>query len=435
MKLSNGKNKKSIAFYSYHLNEAKYKTIEQFAIQAREYKNQISKIYFDNYFHKQHISCFDFIKAMNVYRDKTFSSSIFIQICKQIYEKYNKKKPPKTMVKFKQLSFIGINQCKVKMFEESNNKYTNGIINFNIAKVGMIEIPFRYSKQYHGNLEEIKYSLTGRYKEQYRKQYTCTLLGNNKVKITIAIDCDEQPIQHTMNHIEGVDVNCKHNLLQCSDGYSVDYDRKLVNKIQKQCKKLDTIQSTKQKRGLDTSLTYAQLQVNLKNRRRSISMVEQLLVKLFKHCQKHKIDHLVFEDLDKFTGKSKTKNTEFDLNYHRLMSILHLVDIKNMAIRIGKKYGITVSLTNSEYTSQECSHCHHISKNNRTSQEKFKCEKCGMEMNADLNASINIKERINSNVLRESFHDEADTNIFVPTITNHKDFTHSYMYWNHIMYY
>ena len=117
------------------------------------------------------------------------------------------------------------------------------------------------------------------------------------------------------------------------------------------------------------------------------------------------------------------------------MNILHLVDIKNIAIRIGKKYGITVSLTNSEYTSQECSHCHHISHNNRKSQEKFKCEKCGMEMNADLNASINIKERINSNVLRESFHDEADANVFIPTITNHKDFTHSYMYWNHIMYF
>ena len=123
------------------------------------------------------------------------------------------------------------------------------------------------------------------------------------------------------------------------------------------------------------------------------------------------------------------------MNYHRLMNILHLVDIKNIAIRIGKKYGITVSLTNSEYTSQECSHCHHISHNNRKSQEKFKCEKCGMEMNADLNASMNIKERVESNVLRESFHDEKTTNVFVPTITNHNDFTHSYMYWNHIMYF
>ena len=303
MKCSNGKNKKSIAFYSYHLNETKYKTLEQFALKVREYQNQISKIYFDNYFHKQHISCCDFIKVMNIYRDKKFSSAVFQHICKHIYEKYNKKKPPKKMVEFKQLSFIGINQCKVKMFEESNNKYTNGIINFNIANVGMIEIPFRYSKQYHGNLDDIKYSMAGPNKEQFQKQYTCTLLGNNQVKITIAIDYDEPTILHTMNHIEGVDVNCKHNLLQCSDGYSVDYDRKLVSKIQKQYKKLDSIQGTKQKRGLDTSLTYAQLQVNLKNIRRSVAMVEQLLVKLFKHCQKHHIDHLVFEDLDKFTGK------------------------------------------------------------------------------------------------------------------------------------
>ena len=62
MKLSKGKNKKTIAFYSYHLNEAKYKTIEKVALKVQEYQNQISKIYFDNYFHKQHIRCFDFVK-------------------------------------------------------------------------------------------------------------------------------------------------------------------------------------------------------------------------------------------------------------------------------------------------------------------------------------------------------------------------------------
>ena len=327
---------------------------------------------------------------MKIYRDKEFSSSFFQQICKQVYE-----------------------------------KYTNGIINFNIPKQGVICIPFRHSKKYHGDLSDITYSMTGANKSQFQKLYTCTLLGKDKLKITIVED-DNGTYTTSINHIEGIDVNVKHNLLQCSDGFSVDYDRKLVTKIIKQRKKYDRIVSTKMKRNIDHTITEKQYHLSKKNSRRSISMVEQCLVKLFKHCNKNGIDHLVFEDLGKFTGRLKITNKEFDVNYKRLMYAVKLVDIKNIAERIGKKYGITISLTNPEYTSQECSCCHHISKKNRQTQELFKCENCGFELNADLNASINIKNRILSNVLRKSCHQEIKPNKFIPIGIKHEEFKQIY---------
>ena len=43
-----------------------------------------------------------------------------------------------------------------------------------------------------------------------------------------------------------------------------------------------------------------------------------------------------------------------------------------------------------KFTSQKCSSCNHISKENRLTQSKFLCVECGHQMNADLNASINI---------------------------------------------
>ena len=43
-----------------------------------------------------------------------------------------------------------------------------------------------------------------------------------------------------------------------------------------------------------------------------------------------------------------------------------------------------------QYTSQKCSRCGHVDKNNRKSQEIFKCTACGFEENADYNASLNI---------------------------------------------
>jgi len=45
---------------------------------------------------------------------------------------------------------------------------------------------------------------------------------------------------------------------------------------------------------------------------------------------------------------------------------------------------------NPKYTSQTCSSCGHISKENRLTQSKFKCIKCNFSLNADYNASINI---------------------------------------------
>ncbi|MFO7932075.1 MAG: transposase [Desulfosalsimonas sp.] len=42
-------------------------------------------------------------------------------------------------------------------------------------------------------------------------------------------------------------------------------------------------------------------------------------------------------------------------------------------------------------TSQTCSACGHMSKNNRKSQSRFVCEECGLEINADHNAAINIQ--------------------------------------------
>jgi len=55
-----------------------------------------------------------------------------------------------------------------------------------------------------------------------------------------------------------------------------------------------------------------------------------------------------------------------------------------------KRNGGEFIRVNPKYTSQKCSSCGHISKENRISQAKFKCTKCGLEMNADYNASLNI---------------------------------------------
>ena len=48
---------------------------------------------------------------------------------------------------------------------------------------------------------------------------------------------------------------------------------------------------------------------------------------------------------------------------------------------------------NPKHTSQTCSECGHVAKENRTTQEHFHCVACGHENNADVNAAQNIFKR------------------------------------------
>jgi transposase len=45
------------------------------------------------------------------------------------------------------------------------------------------------------------------------------------------------------------------------------------------------------------------------------------------------------------------------------------------------------------HTSQTCSHCGHQARNNRRSQSLFLCRSCGYQLNADLNAAYNIRDK------------------------------------------
>ncbi len=55
--------------------------------------------------------------------------------------------------------------------------------------------------------------------------------------------------------------------------------------------------------------------------------------------------------------------------------------------------GITVIRVNEAYTSQQCSQCGLIDKKNRRSRGAFSCRRCGVHLNADINAACNILQR------------------------------------------
>jgi len=62
-----------------------------------------------------------------------------------------------------------------------------------------------------------------------------------------------------------------------------------------------------------------------------------------------------------------------------------------IASQLDYKTGGNTVYVNPAYTSQRCSRCGCIDKRNRKSQAEFVCVECGYEINADTNASVNIK--------------------------------------------
>lgn len=55
-----------------------------------------------------------------------------------------------------------------------------------------------------------------------------------------------------------------------------------------------------------------------------------------------------------------------------------------------ERYGSQLILVNPAYTSQTCSCCGYVDKQNRKTQAKFECVSCGYTDNADKNAAKNI---------------------------------------------
>jgi transposase len=56
-------------------------------------------------------------------------------------------------------------------------------------------------------------------------------------------------------------------------------------------------------------------------------------------------------------------------------------------------YGIAVVKVDPRKTSQTCSRCGHVARNNRRSQRLFLCRECGYCCNADYNAAKNIRDK------------------------------------------
>jgi len=264
-----------------------------------------------------------------------------------------------------------INNARIEI-DNTNSLYKYWFI-FRMKNGKEYRLPLEINDEYHN-------------KEIIGKEFMLYLsLKKNKINISTTYEGEELSFK-PFNKAVGMDVNIKHNFAKLSDDKEIDYDRAFFKSIVKDLNKLDKIgyQNLNEKEIKKLQKTY----------RRLDWYVELLIHNILDYCEQNGITDLVVEDLH-LKDKSNIINEEFNMKYSRLVKLLHLSDVKNALLRQGEKRGIRVHIVHSEWTSQGCPECGNIDKNNRTTQEVFKCTACGYKDNADHVGSTNVLDRFN----------------------------------------
>jgi len=121
-----------------------------------------------------------------------------------------------------------------------------------------------------------------------------------------------------------------------------------------------------------------------KSFKKSLSHRDNEINKICNNLPLNDVKDLIIEDLKSVkSGKKYFNNKIQRWSYAKTISKLEI---------LCDEYGINMVKVSPSYTSQTCSSCGHIDKNNRKG-ETFHCLICGYENDADLNASINIHNR------------------------------------------
>ena len=317
------------------------------------------------------------------------------------------------VIEFKSLTFSG--RCR-KSDIISYNKNYNSIINSFVSLSGLnrksFYIPIKFNKDYHGNMKDY-------HKKTNDYEYTITFNEKDKqVNIHICKDGKRYiPTIDENSNCIGIDVNVKHNLFSLSDGSAYDYNRKLVNDFCKLSTYLDKVKEKQEKGKKDFKYKVGrryQLKLD-KLREKMVKSNQELISNMCKTLRSNGITHIVMENLNNGFGKSFVKDkTNDDINFNRVIKFLKISNLKDEFEHIGRKHDIAVSTVQSYYTSKMCPICGCIEDENRPTQEDFSCIECGHSGNADMNAAINIRNRVIESVLREKLLKKLDNGAYEP---------------------
>jgi len=122
----------------------------------------------------------------------------------------------------------------------------------------------------------------------------------------------------------------------------------------------------------------------------------------FRNTTNHKYSHFVIEIAKKHNvALIQMENLTGISEDNKFLKNWSYFDLQNKIKYKANLEGIKVEFIDPYKTSQRCSKCGHIDRENRLVQSEFICVECGEELNADYNAARNISTLDIENIIKE----------------------------------
>lgn len=230
---------------------------------------------------------------------------------------------------------------------------------------GRVLVPFRIGGYQESRLDQIK----GQADLLYR---------NGMFSLAVTLDVPTPEPTHPAETL-GIDLGIV-NLATSSDGETfsgevVEQTRQRYNALRQRLQKRGTKSAKRHLKKL--SGKQARFQKN------SNHVISKRIVQKAK--QEHK--GLAIEELRHIRTRTDARLHHSQRNRHTNWSFAQLRFFLSYKAALA---GVPLQTINPRNTSRTCSACGHCAKENRKSQAAFVCVNCGLSMNADINAAINI---------------------------------------------
>ena len=114
---------------------------------------------------------------------------------------------------------------------------------------------------------------------------------------------------------------------------------------------------------------------------------EKNFAKTYNHFLSHNIVKFANDNKCEYIHLEKLEGTHLE---NKVLGLWSYYQLQEQIEYKAERVGIKVKYINPAYTSQKCSKCGNVDKENRIDQATFICKECGLKINADYNASLNI---------------------------------------------
>lgn len=210
---------------------------------------------------------------------------------------------------------------------------------------------------------------------------------NNNVIVNLYLDIPiEKEYKPVKGRVCGVDLGIKYPAYMCLNDDT--YKRMSIGSINNFLRVRQQMQERRKKLQKELLLTNGG-----KGRTKKTQALDNLreneknFAKTYNHAISKRIIGFARKNKCEYINLEKLTKDGFSDSILRNWSYFEL---QKMIEYKAKREGIEVRYVNPCFTSQKCSKCGYIDKENRETQEEFICKKCGLKLNADHNASINI---------------------------------------------